>query len=683
MGFGYKCNVLNECKTIKKEIEMKKIKTAVLLSLTVLLISSCKQKFLEDIKSFDKYDESIFQNEVLTGWYVDRVYYDYFSAYKSPILSVVGSYTDTRSRSTEEIGGTITDYINPQKTLINATDGDNYFGAGLSASVVNNPYTRIRTANFLLQKIDEKGQALSADFKKKVRGQMFFLRALQYFDLMRVYGGVPIVTTVETASATDETIKHPRAKVSEVVAQITTDLDSAAALLPITWGSADYGRFSKAAALAMKSRVLLTYASPLFNPDWDSPGSDRWQKALDAGLAAETALTAGGYGLYGSSAKDWSEMWFKNDNAFNKEAIMVRLLSSTIASSGVDYNGWERSIRVAKQTGGGGISAPKEMIDLFPLADGSRPTVTNGYDSLHFFMNRDPRFYRTFAFSGSRWPLKEAGNDTVWLYRWVYTGNKVSYSDGNQVSSAAVVRKMTNPAGASTVNGLANSGTDIFEFRYAELLLNIAECYAAKGDITNAVNYLVKIRQRVYPSTASANNYGIGTPASKYAALEACLYERRVELAYEGKRYWDIQRWMLYNDDAASGNTTCAKLGIDPINGSMRSGRYWQYKTTATSSADPLLSTRTTILCDPDASAATFATQLNNLKTYFDNNLKVVGTDQPMDKDASGNPVSINFRQNYYISGLNASVLSLNPWLMQTIGWNDYSGAAGTYNYRQ
>lgn len=660
---------------------MKKIKIFGLLILAVFLAIGCKKKFLEEIKSFDKYDESIFENEVLTGWYVDRVYYDYFSAYKSPIQSVVGLYTDTRARSTEEIGGTITDYINPQKTLIDASQGDTYYGAGLSGSVVNNPYTRIRTVNFFLQKIDEKGQNLSADFKNKVRGQMFFLRALQYFDLVRVYGGVPIVTKVENASFDDPSIQHPRAKTSEVIAQITADLDSAAALLPMTWGAADYGRYSKAAALAMKSRVLLTYASPLFNSDWDNSANDRWQKALDAGLAAETALTAGGYGLYGSTAKDWSEITTKNDNAFNKEAIMVRLLSSTVASSGVDYNGWERSIRVAKQTGAGGISAPKEMIDLFPLADGSRPTITNGYDSLHFFMNRDPRFYRTFAFSGSRWSLKETGNDTVWLYRWIYTGNKVAYSDGNQVSSAAVVRKLTNPGGASTVNGLAASGTDIFEYRYAELLLNIAECYAAKGDITNAVTYLAKIRARV--AIPSANNYGIGVPASKYAAIEACLYERRVELAYEGKRYWDVQRWMLYNDDAAAGNTTCAKLGVAPINGTIRTGRYWQYKTTAPNVNDPLLSTRTAILCDPDAPAATFATQLNNLKTYFDNNLKVVGTDQPMDKDASGNAVTINFRQNYYLAGINGSVLSLNPWLKQTIGWNDYNGILGTYDYRQ
>jgi len=159
------------------------------------------------------------------------------------------------------------------------------------------------------------------------------------------------------------------------------------------------------------------------------------------------------------------------------------------------------------------------------------------------------------------------------------------------------------------------------------------------------------------------------------------LYERRVELAYEGKRFWDIQRWMLYNDDPASGNTTNAKLNIPFINGTARTGRYWQYKTNATSSADPLTSARGTISIDPDA--ADFTTQLNNLKTFYQNNLVSVPRDPALDRDASGQPVTISFRQNYYISGLNSTVLSTNPWLQQTIGWNDYSGASGTFDYRQ
>ena len=660
---------------------MKKMKIFSFLSLAAVLLAGCKQDFLEDMKSYDKYDESIFKNETLTGWYIDRIYYDYFSAQKSPITTVVGLFNDTRTRLTEEIGGTVPDLINPQKTLINANQADNYYGSALSSGVVNNPYTRIRSCNFLLKKIDEVGQTLSVQFRNRARGQMFFLRALQYYDLVRIYGGVPLVTTVETADPANESIKLPRAKPSECFAQIAADFDSAAALLPATWEATNYGRFTSGAALAMKSRALLTFASPLFNPNWDNSGNDRWQKALDAGLAAETALTSAGYGLYGSSAKDWGEMWYKNDNAFNKEAIVVRLLSSSNAASGVESNGWERSIRVAKQTGSGGIAAPKEMLDLFPMADGSRPNPAVNYVDTFFFMNRDPRFYRTFAFSGMKWPTKEAANDVIWLYRWRDGSNKTYYSDGNNVSSPAVVRKMTNPPGSSTVTGLAFSGTDIFEYRFAELLLNIAECYAAKGDISNAITYLGKIRERV--KIPAANNYGIGTLASKYEAIEAVLYERRVELAYEGKRFWDAQRWMLYNDDGGANNNTCVKLGIAPINGSTRTGKHWQYKTPTSGSADPLTSQRGSISVDPDASAANLTTQLNALKTFFQNNLKVVATDQPMDKDGSGQLLLINFRQHYYISGLHSNVLSTNPWLLQTIGWNDMSGAPGTFDYRQ
>ena len=128
----------------------------------------------------------------------------------------------------------------------------------------------------------------------------------------------------------------------------------------------------------MKSRVLLTAASPLFNKDWDNAGSPKWQAALDAGLKAEIALTAAGYGLYGSTAKEWAEMAYVNDNSFNKEAIIIQLLSNTSTSSVGYNNSWENAVRPKEHNGGGGISVPKAMLDLFPLADGRgqlKPTV--------------------------------------------------------------------------------------------------------------------------------------------------------------------------------------------------------------------------------------------------------------------------------------------------------------------
>ena len=665
-----------------------KVLYLVTIALAAMLLTNCKKKFLEDMKSYDKYDESAFTNEVLTGYYIDRLYNYFFVNHRSPTQAetTLGSFDDSKTRMTEEIGGTVGNYINPNRNLQLATEADAYYGGALTASIANTPYTRIRLANALIEKIDGVGQVMSESFRNTAKGQMYYFRALQYYYLVRIYGGVPLVLKVQEASSTDETIRVPRATATECFAQIAKDFDSAAALLPAVWPtlSSNYGRFTSGAALAMKSRVLLTAASPLFNSDWDNPGNAKWQAALDAGLKAETALTASGYGLYGSTAKEWGEMTYINDGinnptlGGNKESIFTILLSTNQTSSAGYNSSWENAIRPKDHNGSGnGISVPKAMLDLFPLANGARPTAANGYVDTFFFQNRDPRFYRTFAFSGSKWGIKTNANKTQFFYRWrpSATGTAV-YSGNNQTTSPAVVRKMSNPAADTT--GLAFSGTDIFEYRYAELLLNIAECYAATGNTAKCIEYLGKIRARV--GIPSANNYGIGTLASKYEAIEACLYERRVELAYEGKRYWDIHRWLLY-DGVSSTNpsaNTCAKLGLTPINGTNRTGYYWQSKTFT--STDPLTAADKNILIDPDA--ASFATEITKLKALYQAKFVMTPLDQALDRDGS-TPVNILYRPNYYLSGLSSTVLSLNPWLLQTVGWQDYSGVPCTFNSAQ
>ena len=664
-----------------------------ILSLANICFTYCKKSFLEDMKSYDKYgEETVFTNEVLTGTYIDRIYSLFFTNYKSPVYAetTLGAYDDSKTKMTEEIGGTVGNYINPNKNLQLASEADQYYGGTLVTSgVANTPYTRIRFANMILEKIDPiGGKSLSQSFRNTAKGQAYYFRALQYFYLVRAYGGVPLVLNVQEASSTDSSIRLPRATASQCFAQIAKDFDSAAALLPATWPSltSNYGRFTSGAALAMKSRVLLAAASPLFNADWDNASSAKWQAALDAGLAAETALTAAGYGLYGTTAKQWGEMTYVNDAISgsgvggNKEGIFVLLQSTTTTSSSGYNNPWENSIRPKDHNGGGGISAPKAMLDLFPLADGSRPTAANGYVDTFFFVNRDPRFYRTFAFSGEKWGIKTNANKNSFFYRWrpSATGTPV-YAGSNSTSSPAVVRKFSNPAADSTA--FAFSGTDVFEYRYAELLLNIAECYAAKGDIANTLVYLGKIRARV--GIPSANNYGIGTLTTKYQAIEAVLYERRVELAYEGKRYWDIQRWLLYDGVSAMNPTanTCSKLGITPINGTNRTGYYWQSKTFT--SSDPITAAeKAAAFVDPDAATATFNSQIAALKALYQAKLVMTPLDAAMDKDGS-TPVNIMFRPNYYLSGLHSTPLSFNPWLTQTMGWLDYNGAPGTFNSAQ
>ncbi|WP_338839851.1 RagB/SusD family nutrient uptake outer membrane protein [Flavobacterium ginsenosidimutans] len=651
------------------------------ITLSLLLAlgtASCSDDFLKDKQAYGLYDDTFYQTQERAQAYVDNQYYDFYNSYKSPTATVIGSYTDTNSKLTEELGGT-QDYINPNKTLLNAAEASTYYGAKLTTSINNYPYNRIRECTAFIEEVDVKGSNLDKTFRDRAKGQMYYMRAMQYFDLMRVYGGVPIVTTVQNASADDPSIQLPRAKVSEVVDQIVKDLDMAASLLPGNWDSANYGRFTKGAAMAQKSRVLLTFASPLFNKSWDG-SNERWEAALKAGLEAEAQLTADGYGLYGSSAKQWESM-FLIDNVFCSEAIAVQLCGTSTLSTGIN-NSWEKGIRLLSLGGtGGGTPAPKEMIDLFPMKDGKRPTAANGYNDFTFFVDRDPRFYRTFAFSGVKWGYKETPDAVLWAYRWVDGSNKAGFADSNTaVSSPAFVRKMSNSAASKETN-FQYSGTDIMEYRYAELLLNIAECYAALGQTNNTLAYLGRIRNRV--GIPAANNYGIGTLSDKYAAIEAVLYERRVELAYEGKRFWDVQRWMLYDNEALAGVTggTVSKLHLTPINGTKRTGNFLQYKNTAESSTkDPLSADRAGIMADPDAT--NFQAQLTALANFYNTNFTRTELITPMD-NYNGAAVNIKFNPNYYINGLATAPLTANPWLLQTIGWNDNFGAQGTFNYQE
>lgn len=344
------------------------------------------------------------------------------------------------------------------------------------------------------------------------------------------------------------------------------DFQMAASLLPAKWDSENMGRFTSVAALAMVSRVRLYAASPVFNADWDNPQSKRWKAALDAGLAAEQAANAAGYGTSVNDINAWDQMFYAYAaGSFNPEAIIMIPKNSNTMYDATYSNKWEKYIRPQAVTSasGSGFPAPKQMIDLFPMRDGSRPVADDNYDPEKFYRNRDPRFYRTFAFSGCEWP---GTTKQIWLYAYKY-GNEYRYTDGTpgdagaQRKSKAIVWKMSDPT--VPVGSEDYAGADILEYRYAELLLNIAECYAATGNAGQCIEYLKRIRQRV--GIDPANNYGIGNISNKYDLIEACLYERRVELAYEGKRSWDMRRWLLYEGGA----------GFDPVEAGVTGSNYY------------------------------------------------------------------------------------------------------------
>ena len=189
----------------------------------------------------------------------------------------------------------------------------------------------------------------------------------------------------------------------------------------------------------------------------------------------------------GTDIVSWVNVFFNYNRPFNPEAFITVLLNDESMISGT-FNKWEEKIRPSAiaYNDGAGIPAPDEILKAFPMKDGKPAIAENGYDDDKFYRNRDPRFYRTFAFSGCESP--GIANKQLWLFAYKFSdsdGNMYRYTDGKkgdggaQGKSRAIVWKMTNP---KLLQGAeATRGTDFMEYRYGELLLNVAECYAAQG----------------------------------------------------------------------------------------------------------------------------------------------------------------------------------------------------------
>lgn len=660
----------------------------------------CSDSFL-DMRNYGAYDE--LDSETKVTWYVNSLYDQFYWGYGSPNSTLVGSWSKYDNLTEEAWGITDkTNESNPRSEIEDLSSAflPDYFGKKLKSGGSPDPsaYNRIRNCNILLRDVDEANA--SQDVIDQAKGQALFLRAIQMFDLLRIYGPTPIVTTVINAEVLESDL--PRPTTTQVVEQIVKDLNDAAMLLPDEWGAADYGRLTRGAALAYKSRVLLFYASPIFNRDWDNTQNERWQHALRASQTAVDEL-GGAESLLSActDAKGWADMLAASSNtaAAHKEALMLTLCT-TETNGDVQHNGWESDCRLTSQGGGGGHEVPIELIDAFPMADGTRPTddvkIANG--SLRFMLDRDPRFYRTFTFSGMDWPYKGVASDTIWAYTWrgsksskpnddgFYTYERLG-SESNTVASPAFVYKMTDRA-ADPEESFGNSGIDLNEYRAAELVLNLAECQAATGNVAEAVRLIGLIRKRV--GISAANNYGLGNITDKNRAIEACLYERRIELAFEGKRYWDIWRWLLYDGGQdptlrLSDINTCNALGVEQLNGTHRTSKYVDVKTglyPETSTEDPLLAIRAEANVGANVDSPTFKEDLQKVADFWSQYFELGDPVNPADQDTNKDQANIGWRGNYYINGLSKTILDNNPWLGQTVGWGDQNGAEGTITFQ-
>jgi len=418
-------------------------------------------------------------------------------------------------------------------------------------------FSRIRQTNIFLSKID--GTTFDAALKQRMKGEVFFLRAYFYHNLMRMYGGVPIITKVY---GLNEDYSVARNSFQETVAFIVANADSAAALLPLSYSGSDVGRVTRGAALALRARVLLYAASDLYNVNpsgkpengYTTP-QDRtalWRAAKDA---AKAVMDLGIYGLFRPTPANAQEATQNYGDLFLQTMSVEVILSRFFLSTRDDgYNPGLFNGPNGFHTWGGNTPI-QNLVDDYRMADGSRFDWNNPAEAAAPYANRDPRFYASIAYDGARWrprPDDVKGLDSVGMiqtFRQLAIRNDSGrvtdvvpgldtrdspVENWNGAYSGYYLRKFVDPS--INAQFIKEQVPWIF-FRYSEVLLNYAEASIELNELTDAVNALNQIRVRA------------GMPVFSAALGQAALRdeyrnERRVEMAFEEQRFFDVRRWM-------------------------------------------------------------------------------------------------------------------------------------------
>jgi len=507
--------------------------------------AGCDESVL-DVQPKDQLsDQAVFADPGLASAFLAGIYRGLgHGVYELQLASIGDEAYFTHGRGTDEVN----------RSIITASSqgalGDNrYFRHYLWATV----YPRIREANIFLENVDKT--SFPEATKSRMKGEALFLRANFYHNLLRYYGGVPLITQVYGLG---EDYKVPRNSFKETVDFIIKDADEAAKLLPASYGAADLGRATRGAALALKARTLLHAASELYhrNPSGMpetgyTGGADRQALYRAAKNAARDVMNLGIYGLFrpnpanaAEATKNFGDLFLQKNS---EEHILARYFlvtrnDSTHAGRDNGPNGYHNWA---------GNTPTQNLVDDFRMIDGSRFSWSNPAHAADPYENRDPRFKATILHDGSPW--RERPDDVkkldpinmIQAFTTLRLPNgstmagldtrKGPVEDWNGSYTGYYLRKGIDP----TVNAqFVRQETPWIFFRYAEILLNYAEASIELGELADARAVLNQIRRR-------AGMPELGPELSQAQLREEYRNERRVELAFENHRFFDIRRWMI------------------------------------------------------------------------------------------------------------------------------------------
>ena len=458
-------------------------------------------------------------------------------------------------------------------------------------------YDNIRRTNNFIAQIDNVPVSTSADeaLKESLKGTAYFIRAYNYGQLMLGYGGVVLLDS--PLSLGDDFLSANRSSLKETRDFILSDIQKALDYLPLTRGNSDRGYPTKAAAAALKSRLLLFCASDLVNGGYqasndlvsftDGNQGQRWQ---DAKNATEDLMngTYGSFALHGTitdppspmtaeDIKSYSDNYasiFLQNGSWNEETIWG-IQNSNLPNKNIVWDLWRPNLWNAPNgwhCWGTNNSPTEETIrTYFEMADGT-PFVWDRYNpgnnvkrtataqelaadpNRSPFNGREPRFYASVFCNGDKFqprPTDLASLDPVGVIQSGYFVNQdgsitpgldtreTTVESWNGTETGYYFRKFVD----DNVVGQFNANEALWvEFRYAEVLLNYAEACIELGgsDLQNGINALNMVRNRAGLPDRITNNQN--------EAREYIRHERSTEFYAEGHRWYDIRRWMIAPD---------------------------------------------------------------------------------------------------------------------------------------
>lgn len=543
-----------------------KLQISTIVIVFTMLFTGCQKNFFDTQPDNQLNIESIFTNRVQTEQYWGGLFLAVPDIWNQPFSQIWAGVTDEYD---------ISNQVDPVINAINS-------GAINSTTTVTSYlgyYQKIRQCAIFLANIDKNKEILAlANGEQQVaryKSEARFLRAFYYWQMLKIYGPVPLQP--ETVGAPDADYMIPRSTVDQCVGYIVSELDKAYADLPVDYyqtNSSDVdptqgGRINRMIVLAVKSQVLLYHASPLYNGNTDyanfrnqdgtalfnqTVDNSRWDKAAVATKAAVELAENSGKTLYKAQHADPFRAAFLSSrdlywNGWKTEGIWLR--------TGTATRNWELRTgpRAIAGTAYNYLGPMQEFVDDFRMANGNDIQTDPAYNETSFvtsgneyyvtgtstmYRGREPRFYAFVNFNGSVIPgAPKAGMTRVEFYNSGNSGSRGAPRDWPK--TGYTVRK--NFHNTFSVSPAVNVARPAMLIRLAELYLNYAEALnESNPGHSDILKYLNATRNR-------GGLVSLPNGLSQEIIREEIRKERRIELCFEGHRFFDVRRWKVADKD--------------------------------------------------------------------------------------------------------------------------------------